>query len=457
MPNRRTTGGFPNLDVNYPSADLGFSTLAGMVLSGQNTKQVDATFSTRINLQKPNTYFLERILDEAPLRLVPNSEFNYYFDITKPDIMKITTAAVVGATAIVLDKISNITPNTHLWLPSTGEYLAVTAVNTATKTLTVVRGQRSSTAKAIPANTDIVPLGQVRVEGGGSHISGARKAEKVQTFVQRFVTKKSVTYDQLEAMDRDRQKVENKNRPQSVASQLAFTHANSLESASLFSIGSDAILSAANVADTGIYSGEQEGATVYTCDGLEGALMKGSGNKTTLTATDKLTYEKLRDIVQSSTEYAIDGVAANERVLIGSTKAINLIDDMLLNIGQVYFKETIHIYGLAFNKLELRNGITLYLKDHYMLNAYPGVQDIAYMLPMNGIGRLYSPFPALATGREGTQMLGKDTLFQKIDRGLVDGQHRFEFILSTNRGYEWQNIPMLRKISGIKAANVKTS
>lgn len=136
----------------------------------QNKIVVD--MSDTIGLLQPNAEPFMSFLKIAKRNseVANNPKFEWMEDDLLPswDAVNNASGYASGATSIVVDNGSYFRVNDVLKVPRTSEVILVTAVDSGTNTLTVVRGYGVTAAAAIVDNDPIVIIGNANQEGAGT-------------------------------------------------------------------------------------------------------------------------------------------------------------------------------------------------------------------------------------------------------------------------------------------------
>lgn len=99
-------------------------------------------------------------------------------------------------TALVVDNADYFNVGDTVKVPRTGEVMLVTAVNSGTQTLTVVRGYGVTTAAALVDNDPLLIIGNANMEGSGTRIIKSTKEVPKFNYTQIFKTPFGVTNTQ---------------------------------------------------------------------------------------------------------------------------------------------------------------------------------------------------------------------------------------------------------------------
>lgn len=123
-----------------------------------------------------------------------NSDFYWMEDEPMPRFDRINNAAgyTAGDTSLVVDTATTFNVQDTVFVPRTSEMLRVTAVNTGTNTLTVVRGV-GSTAAALNDNDELIVVGSSFEEGATSREAHTDNPTKKTNYCQIFRDKVELT------------------------------------------------------------------------------------------------------------------------------------------------------------------------------------------------------------------------------------------------------------------------
>lgn len=162
--------------------------------------KVKIDMSEKIALLQPSATplitFLKRT--KGNTLVANNPKFNWMEDGlgARWDAINAVGGYAVGITAIVVDTGASFIPGDQIKIPRTGEVMFVTAVNTGTNTLTVVRGFGSTAAAAIVDDDPLVIIGNVNEEGAGKRALLSTQEAEMFNYTQIFKTPFGVTNTQ---------------------------------------------------------------------------------------------------------------------------------------------------------------------------------------------------------------------------------------------------------------------
>lgn len=151
------------------------------------------------------------------IRQVTNYEFEWYEDALQSFSTQINNGGgyTDSDTAIVVDDASIFAPGCIVDVPSTGEILQVTAVNTGTNTLTVTRSVGASAAASIADNATVLIVGNAYEETGTSNLDPLRLTVQKTNYIQdsrnSFSTSYQLQHQNMYAIDEQRRYMQKKN------------------------------------------------------------------------------------------------------------------------------------------------------------------------------------------------------------------------------------------------------
>lgn len=160
--------------------------LRGLVDSMEVLQNLRETDWSGIFMRYVNQFPLPYLLNRYGKEKVTDPKFEMYEDELLPDTCQVNGALpLTSETSVVLDDSSMIPVGALLHNPIGGEIMRVTA-NNGTTTVTVVRGQGSSTAAAIADNQVLFILGTSFAEGTSPAAAVTTKTETVYNYCQIF-------------------------------------------------------------------------------------------------------------------------------------------------------------------------------------------------------------------------------------------------------------------------------
>ena len=214
------------------------------------------------------------------------------------------TNLTAGATTLVVSDVGQCVPGQIFLIEDTAEYVYVTAVNEATKTLTVERGFADTTAKAKDGSSTAFGLqriGSAHEEGSSAPVAVANRGYPRFNAVQ--------TFRNTWAVSGMAQKLEYHTGPIKSKSvrDCSIEHAGDIERSIIW----------------GRYSyGTKDGQNFFTMNGLRHQLSSNIS-----TTTNNVSYKNLRSFLQKIFERNIKG-KPNERIAFCGNSVVNALDDI---------------------------------------------------------------------------------------------------------------------------------
>jgi hypothetical protein len=165
----------------------------GTLVTGQRgTANISADqrridMASKILLLEPDSAPLTVISKNLSSRPTVNSQFKWQEDEGDPRFDAINNGAgyAAGITALVVDNAAYFEVQQIVYVPRTGENMRVTAVDTGTNTLTVVRGV-GSTAAALVDNDPLLIASTAQPEGDASRAARTRNPSTIYNYTQIF-------------------------------------------------------------------------------------------------------------------------------------------------------------------------------------------------------------------------------------------------------------------------------
>jgi hypothetical protein len=176
----------------------------GTLVTGQRgTANISADqrridMSSRILLLEPDSAPLTVISKNIGSRPTGNPQFKWQEDEGDPRFDMINNGAGYNAAAValVVDNAAYFQAQNIVYIPRTGESIRVTAVDTGTNTLTVVRGV-GSTAAALVDNDELLITSTAQPEGDASKPARSRNPATVFNYTQIHRTEWDATQTEL--------------------------------------------------------------------------------------------------------------------------------------------------------------------------------------------------------------------------------------------------------------------
>jgi hypothetical protein len=154
--------------------------------------------SDRISLLQPNKAPLTVLLRKLAKKTTINPIFHWFEDDLQPkwDAVDNTGGYSASDTSIVVDRASLYNTNDLVKVPRTGEVMLVTAVDSATNTLTVQRGIGETDPAALVDDDPLVIIGNAHKEGSLAPEAKGTVVETIYNYTQIFRTTVKVTKTQ---------------------------------------------------------------------------------------------------------------------------------------------------------------------------------------------------------------------------------------------------------------------
>jgi hypothetical protein len=176
----------------------------GTLVTGQRgTANISADqrridMASRILLLEPDAAPLTVISKNIGSRPTVNPKFQWQEDEADPRFDAVNNGAgyAAGATSIVVDNAAYFEVQQIVYVPRTNENMRVTAVDTGTNTLTVVRGV-GSTAAALVDNDELLIASTAQPEGDASRTARSRNPSTILNYTQIFRTPWDATDTEL--------------------------------------------------------------------------------------------------------------------------------------------------------------------------------------------------------------------------------------------------------------------
>ncbi|HET7559513.1 MAG TPA: DUF5309 family protein [Limnochordia bacterium] len=137
---------------------------------GVNQDQRQFDIDTVIRFVNPLQFPLSTILKKLKKMVASDPKFEWFEHDTNPrtDAINNGSGYNSSATSLVVDNADRFTVNDIVMIVRTQEHVRVTAIDTGTNTLTVVRGYGETAAAAIVDNDDLLILGGAYGENAGA-------------------------------------------------------------------------------------------------------------------------------------------------------------------------------------------------------------------------------------------------------------------------------------------------
>jgi hypothetical protein len=167
--------------------------------AGSTLPEIAEDVSDLVAIASPHeTPLLDALGDAArPARAIVHEWLEDALLANTDAINDATYANVLTDTAFVVDDASKFRVGDQIRLEGKSEVMLVTAVDTGTNTLTVVRGYGGSTAQALADNAVIVILGNAALEGGDAAAARFTSRSRKTNYTQIFAATVEVSGSEL--------------------------------------------------------------------------------------------------------------------------------------------------------------------------------------------------------------------------------------------------------------------
>lgn len=336
-----------------------------------NTDRIVVDMSNEISLLKPRVYPLTVLTK----RLNKKSTHNYRFDWLEEDMMARWTAINNGGTAytdattdLVVDDASIIAVNDLIKSVATGEVMKVTAIDTGTNTITVIRGygETSAHADSVANDVKLLVVGNAMMQGSGASAEKYNSTVPVYNYTQIFKTPFSVT-NTLNAM-----KLYGGKELARLQRRKAVEHAMSIEYAFLF----------------GERKLDTSGAQPVTTTGGVLRFLSGTDNVDTLD-TSSVTDEKLQKQALDAWVERLFTYGSDRKVWLCSPSVITFVNKFAESKLELIQSDNDKTLGLDITRYRTPHG-TLNIVHHPLLvEGYAGysialdMEELAYR-PLTG-------------------------------------------------------------------------
>lgn len=280
---------------------------------------------------------------------------------------------VAGDTTIVVNEGAyNLVPGDVLMAEKEGaettgytaEMLKVTQVNSDTE-FVVARGYGGTTAGSIANDTYLLKIATSFAEGTNSPDATSRNPTKLFNYAQIWKTAYELTNTTKETTFRTGDPLKNDKI------RRMFDHSVALELSALFGVRNET---------TG-----SNGKPERSMGGLLYFLAQYNASNGIKRYTSALTANDFFDDVYKVFDYSIRGAGSgNERLVLLGNGALNVINKVAKDSGEVSFVEQVKVYGMDLTKWVLPQG-TLYFKTHPLMNRHPVFSNSAFIINPPGL------------------------------------------------------------------------
>lgn len=336
-----------------------------------NTDRRVVDMSDTISLLKPRVYPLTVLLK----KLNKKTTHNFRFEWLEDDLMARWTAINNGGTAytatttdLVVDDASIIAVNDLIKSVTTGEIMKVTAVDTGTNTITVIRGYGETTADAnsVADNEKLLVVGNAMMQGSGAPAEKYNSTVTQYNFTQIFKTPFSVTNTL------DKMKLYGGKELARLRKKKAIEHGQSIEYALLF----------------GERNQDTSGSQPVTTTGGVLRFLSGTTNVTTLdtsTTTNKTDQKKSLDAwIEQLFTYGSD-----TKTWLCSPSVITWLQTLAEDKLQLIQADMDKTYGLNITRYMTPHGVLNIVHHPLLVQGYSGysialdLEELAYR-PLTG-------------------------------------------------------------------------
>src|SRR5689334_6192534 len=167
--------------------------------AGSTLPEIAEDISDLVAINSPHeTPLLDALGD--PARSARSTIHEWLEDSLLPNTDQINDSTYVNATtdtSFVVDHADRFRVGDQIKVSTSGEIMLVTAINTGTNTLTVVRGYGGSTAEALADNLPIVILGNASLEGDDAQAARFTARSRKTNYTQIFSSTIEVSGSEL--------------------------------------------------------------------------------------------------------------------------------------------------------------------------------------------------------------------------------------------------------------------
>lgn len=388
-----------------------------VIRNRESTRNIPSTRAVRdvsrmIAYLDPDAGPFTNILQRASARVATNPKFEWFEKDLEARWDQVNNGAgyASGATSIVVDNGAYFSVNDVVNVVRTGEKVRVTAVNTGTNTLTIVRAVGSTVAAAMVDNDDLQIIGQAYAEGANKGAEKSHQESAKFNYVEIFrlpfgVTGTQDATENYTGPDRQRLRIEK-----------MVVHKIDLERSALFGERNE---------DTAGTVGTTDNPIRYT-GGLLYFLTSNATN-----AGGVLTEPTVETFVQNI--FGHTGGSADSRLLLASPLVISVIDQLAAGKQMLVPREK--TYGVAITQWVTAHG-TLLINKHRLLENGAGGQGYA--------GFAIAVDPRACSFR---YMRGRNTMLRKDIQNPDADAWTDEYL--TEAGWEVHNPELHGVVSGV--------
>lgn len=393
--------------------------------------------------QKSFAYNIARVMPNgmAPLfamsglakkSFIQNIEHGYWTKTMQFTVVTVATAiASAATTALVVTDATGVIKGQVIRVPkpfASGVYvppelMRVTAVDYATKTLTVIRGFAGTVAAtAIAQNTKLAVIANSFPEGSPKPQARAVTPTRVQNYTQIFRNAWATT-NTLAAV----KMIAGKGAIEENKEDAIAFHATDIEYATLFShksLGVD----------------PETGEKIHTMDGIEAMVSRYAPNNIR-EAGSTTNYKQLCDLVNPTLDFRTDMMSGNRRAIYAGRQAFEVINEIGRLSGDYQLVDSQTNFGLQFKTFKTSRG-TFDLVDHPLLTTTSDYEKMAFVVDLSSFDFKY--------------LEGRDSVWQMINAkgGNSDGTDAQGGVITTEVTIECQNPMAFGVVYGLTAAAI---
>lgn len=361
------------------------ATFAGLRGTGNwATDERPKNFRETILWRDPNgSAPLTALMSKMKKETTDDPEYSWYeeeLSIVRMTIASITTTTITTITASTGSALDLKEGDLLLIEPVTetagfaDEIARVAVTPTTTTAISVTRGSAGTTAATTSTTTSVTLIGSAYAEGTLSPDATSRNPTKVTNYTQIFKDAYQLTGTAEKTRTRTGDPVKNDKK------RKMFDHATRQEFAYLFGKKSEDLTGGSNSKPLRMTGG--------LLQKLAEATASYSHCSKVWTAT--MTVDTFLAAVYPVFDYGTQSgsTAGNERLVLAGNTALNAMNSMAKDDGQIQYDGTVKVYGMDLRKYVLPQG-TLYLRTHPLMNVHGRFKSSMFILDPSGI--VYRP------------------------------------------------------------------
>ncbi len=372
------------------------------------------------NGQAPLTALMSKMSSES----VTDPEYSWWEEDLKIVRVSANGGETSAATAIDIDSgaLDLVTGDLLLVEKTTTtsydhEIIQLTADPTVDTIITASRGQRGTTAAAIPDGAFLTKIGNVNEEGAEKRKATTRNPTKFFNFLQIFKDSYNASGTAIATKARTGDILKNDRK------RKMFDHAVDQEMAYLFGIPFE---------DTGVNGDplRSTGGLLHFLSETRAADPILYAHCITLLTEASYTEDDLLDAMSPVFNWNAMG-AGNERLVLAGNGALNSINKKIKESGstQINYTGTIKSFGMQLQRLEFPQG-SFYIRSHPLMNNHPRFTNGMFIINPAGVKHRFLP--------------GRDTQFE--DNIQIKGADRREGQWWGEVGAEFHHLPTMAYI-----------